>query len=282
MKLAWKSLGTPVNPAILFLHGFLGDSGDWDAVALRLKDSYFCVSVDLPGHGGSEAPDSSPFCEFGNPQAGEASRGGQDSIWIQAMTQLLEMIEAPGWPTGAVGWKALVGYSMGGRLAMQLALSRPGLFRGLVLESASAGISDERERTRRLEADAGLAQELRTVPLRDFLEKWYRQPMFGQIPSLENLLDERSRQDPAGLAAAMEWLSVGRQPDFRGALSGAWKKPLLCLAGSLDPKYELGMKELASAVPGARFHLEVGSGHNVHRHAPEAFAARLSEFLRGY
>lgn len=279
MKLAWRSLGTPTNPALIFIHGFLGDSGDWDAVTLRLKDSFYCVSVDLPGHGGSEAPDSSPFCECANQAQVDEPRAGRESTWIEAMTRLLEKNESPAWPSV---WKALIGYSMGGRLAMQLALSRPGFFQGLVLESASAGIPDESDRRRRLEADAGLARELRTVPLREFLEKWYRQTMFGPIPSLEKLLDERSRQDPAGLASAMEWLSVGRQPDFSGALSGAWKKPLLCLAGSLDPKYERGMRDLASAVPGARFHLEVGSGHNVHRHAPQAFAARLSEFLRGY
>jgi len=273
MRLHHRHWGAAGKPALLFLHGFMGDSGEWEPVAKLLQDRYFCVAVDLPGHGGSEVPMASPFIDtqVGYPPGTE---------WIRAMDALLEDLKANG--SLAHGWKAIVGYSMGGRMAMALALAIPNQFGGMVLESASPGIGGLEERARRLEADLRLADDLTSMPLRSFIERWYTQPMFGPMDDREALFEERSRQDPAALAAAMRWLSVGRQPDYAPRLAVEWKKPLLCLAGSLDGKYASGMEALAGRAAFGRFKVAPGSGHNVHRHDPGAYGAWLSEFLAGY
>ena len=181
--------GNPDTP-LLFLHGFLGSGRDWAETAEAFPD-YPCVLVDLPGHGLS---------------AGCPTRLHPMPLAALALLTVLDRLD--------IEQCVPVGYSMGGRLALWLALSHPRRCRGLVLESASPGIDSERERKRRRKWDESKALRLERQGLHDFLEEWYRQPLFHSIrrngTRFAAMMERRRRGDPAALARVRGlWQAVG-------------------------------------------------------------------------
>lgn len=153
------SVGDPGGRPLVLLHGFLGDSRDWDEVAGALSGQFFCIIPDLPGHGASAIGDVDP-------------EQGMDYVALS----LLGMLEFG--PSGPVD---IIGYSMGGRIALHFALRYPQRCRRLVLESASPGLTDPAERAARREHDDALACRLEEGPLEAFLRDWYGQPLFASL-----------------------------------------------------------------------------------------------------
>ena len=160
--------GDARGPAILFLHGFMGSAADWWGVRAALNGSHRCLAVDLPGHGAS--------LDLPHPQVYTA--GGAALGLLDLLDEL--NLERP----------VVVGYSMGGRLALYLALRHPERCAGLFLESASPGIENPAERRARREADEERARRLESGDFETFLADWYRQPLFASLARHERLVEK--------------------------------------------------------------------------------------------
>jgi 2-succinyl-6-hydroxy-2,4-cyclohexadiene-1-carboxylate synthase len=241
-----------VHPSIIFLHGFMGSGADWDELATRL-DQFSCQAIDLPGHGSCNVEVNS-----------------FDACGDYVLEQL------PAEPC------VLVGYSMGGRLALSLALQSPQRFSMLVLESASPGLKTELERAARRDHDEQLAHELETRNFDAFLDDWYQQPVFASLQSapekLAALKQRRLQNRPQNLARTLRACSVGGQPSYWGELSQL-AVPLRVVAGVDDPKYVAIAQEIAGTTPNADVAIVRHSGHTTHFENPEAFATQLTNWI---
>ena len=246
------------EPALLFLHGFLGSGRDWTEVAEAFPD-YPCILVDLPGHGLSAG---CPARLYPMPEAALALLAVLDRLGVERCVP--------------------VGYSMGGRLALYLALSRPRRCRGLVLESASPGLDSEGERERRRAWDESQALRFERQGLPDFLEGWYRQPLFRSIRRDETrfgaMMERRRRNDPAALARSLRRMGTGSQPSLwprLAELPGPW----LAVVGELDPAYGKTMRDMVSLSEKGRLATVPDAGHNTHFENPDAYSRALREYL---
>ncbi|MFB6279168.1 MAG: 2-succinyl-6-hydroxy-2,4-cyclohexadiene-1-carboxylate synthase [Salinibacter sp.] len=252
-----KAHGPSEAPTLCFLHGFMGASADWASVVEVLSDDVHCLTVDLPGHGRSLDRADDAYSVAGA---------------TEAVVDVLDAEEIPAC--------TLVGYSMGGRVALSLALRHPERVERLVLESASPGLRAEAERAERRAVDAARADRIET-DLDAFLADWYRQPLFASLARHE-LVDEmvrtRSENDSRELARALRGMSPGRQASFWDRLD-TLDGPTLILAGALDDKYVAITDEAATRIDPARRVVIPEAGHNVHAERPSAFLDALGSFL---
>jgi len=165
-----------------------------------------------------------------------------------------------------------VGYSMGGRLCLQLALDRPSTVHRLVLVSASPGIEDPEERAARREADVALAREIEQDGVEAFLERWLAQPLFATLPRERARVAERVAANTVEkLTHQVRTLGQGTQPSNWWRL-GALTMPVLIVAGALDRKYVEIARRMAAAIPDARLEIVDGAGHACHLERPETVA----------
>ena len=137
-------------PRIIFLHGFLGSGSDWLTIARQLEKEYCCMPVDLPGHG----------------ESGIAANDNPDLFFSETVDALAELIRKTTSPPCF-----LVGYSMGGRVALSLLLRHPALFAKAIILSASPGLRTEEERNNRKESDEGIARKIERN-FDGFIEAW--------------------------------------------------------------------------------------------------------------
>jgi 2-succinyl-6-hydroxy-2,4-cyclohexadiene-1-carboxylate synthase len=210
------------GPRLVLAHGFTQSGRLWGGLADDLARDHQVVTVDLPGHGGSST----------------------------VRADLVEGAEL----LGAVGGEAdYLGYSMGARFCLHLALARPDLVRRLVLVSGTAGIDDDGERAQRREADEALADRLDPVDggtpehsVAEFVDRWVANPMFGSVPPAANDLDERRRNTAAGLASSLRLAGTGTQVSLWDRL-GELTLPVLVVTGRRDSKFtELGGRIVTS------------------------------------
>lgn len=188
--------------------------------------------------------------------------------------RLEELAERAG--TGAT----LVGYSMGGRLALHAALRAPGRFAALVLVGASAGIEDESARAARRSFDEALAEWMERRPIDEVVARWEASPIFATQSRALRAAQRAARlsHDPAELASLLR--TAGQ-----GALSPVWHRlgeiacPALIVAGELDREYVEAARRMAEAMPSATAHVIPGAGHAPQLEAPDRFAEGLLEFL---
>jgi 2-succinyl-6-hydroxy-2,4-cyclohexadiene-1-carboxylate synthase len=258
-NLNYEVYGDRRAPPVLFLHGFMGSSADWRAVATAIGDLAFCIALDLPGHGAS----------LGLAQGAYTIEGSALAV-IHTLDQL--GVERP----------VVAGYSMGGRLALYLSLRYPDWCTGLFLESASPGLQGAEERKVRREADEGKAERLESGDFEQFLSDWYRQPLFAPLARHEDLLQQtiaaRRRNDPVELARSLRGMGAGNQSSLWEDLDGL-AVPALAVAGKLDDKYATISSRMASINPWIVSELVRGAGHNVHDEAPAEYAALLERFV---
>jgi 2-succinyl-6-hydroxy-2,4-cyclohexadiene-1-carboxylate synthase len=244
-------------PILCFLHGFMGDSADWGPVMARLEDRFRCLAMDLPGHGRSlDQPDETYSVEGAT----------------QAVVETLDAEDVP--PC------TLVGYSMGGRVALSLALRHPERVERLVLESTSPGLRTETERAERRAVDADRADRIEE-DLPAFLAGWYRQPLFESLARhglVEEMVQTRSTNDPHELARALRGMSPGRQASFWDQLDEL-DRPTLIMTGALDDKYVDITDATDARIDPARRVVVSEAGHNVHAERPTAFFDVLKHFL---
>jgi 2-succinyl-6-hydroxy-2,4-cyclohexadiene-1-carboxylate synthase len=180
------------------------------------------------------------------------------------------------------GADVLVGYSLGGRLALRAALRSPHSFTAVVLVGSTAGIEEGPMRAQRAEADEKLASWIEAMPIEDIVALWERQPLFADQP--ESLVEEqrpgRLSQDPRSLALLLR--TAGQ-----GVLEPVWHElpalalPLLAIAGARDDGYSAAAKRIAHVAPNARAAIVEDAGHAAHLQRPEEVAGLITAFLDG-
>jgi 2-succinyl-6-hydroxy-2,4-cyclohexadiene-1-carboxylate synthase len=208
-----------------------------------------------------------------------------DALGGRAETRLLEhsehRLEGRLSEIAAAGEGAvLVGYSLGGRLALRAVLRERPRFAGLVTVGATAGIDDPATRSARAEADDRLASWMEVAPIEDIVAVWERQPLFAD--QSETLVEAqragRLAQDPLELAALLR--SAGQ-----GVLDPVWHEllefelPLLAIAGARDEGYSTAARRLADTAPRGRAAIVEDAGHAPHLQQPDAVARLLADFL---
>jgi 2-succinyl-6-hydroxy-2,4-cyclohexadiene-1-carboxylate synthase len=237
-----------VPETVLLLHGFSGTRRAWDGVSAQLEpERYLPLAIDLPGHGG------------------DASNAGPISF-EESVQRVLRAAPAR---------FALCGYSLGGRVAMHVALAAPERVTRLVLVSANPGIEDPAERAARRRADRELADELEVIPFEEFIERWRTQALFAEDPPTVGELaraDQR-RNRPEALAAALRGLGVGEMEPLWQPLARLGM-PLSFVAGDRDAKFLAIGRRLADSVPGARLVVLPG-GHGLPLEDPAGIARVL-------
>ena len=249
------------GPALLLLHGFTGSNAMWTP-HLAAFEGFTTVSVDLLGHGESDAPPT--------PNRYRMERCVDD------LTSLLNHLK--------IERVAVLGYSMGGRVALQLALRAPGRLWALVLESTSPGIDDPAEREDRVRSDAALADEIERNGIDAFVDGWQALPLFASQSRLsaaarEELRRQRLRNSPVGLANSLRGAGAGQEAPVLNRL-GEIRIPTLLIAGALDQKYVALARKMSDALPCARTQIVSDAGHATHLEQPEAFDRVVREFLR--
>jgi len=248
------------NERAVLLHGFLGSDSSYEDVLMQLNLEQAPLCPALYGHNG--APDLPPSHDFES-----------------EVTRLEQTIESYAGETPV----HLAGYSLGARLALALLVRAPRLFHSATLVSGRRGLDSPEERSQRLETDQSWATQLRSRSLAEFLSEWETQPLFFPMQqlapkTLARLRRERLRHDPQSLARALLALSLARMPTF-GADLPQIAVPVTLLAGSLDPKFVVLGKELASRVPNAKFNVVDGAGHSLLIERPDAVAAAIRQGL---
>lgn len=228
--------------ALLLLHGFLGSPEDWAPIISTLPQ-YRCIAPAIPGDA----------CSHG-----------------EVLDSLLALLDSLG-----IEHCAVLGYSMGGRIAMQLALRSPQRVGLLIAESANPGIQNKADCAARAAQDDALADRLAQGDLANFLADWYAQPLFATLSPTqkEALIRKRSQGDSASLAATLRALSVGRQENLWPQLPSL-ECPVHFIAGALDSRY----RKIAESAAG-QAHIIEGAGHNVHLEAPGYFCRVLTALL---
>lgn len=236
------------GPAIVCIHGFTQTGRCWGPVRDDLERDHRVVAVDAPGHGGSSAIRLD--LEQGAAAIGDAAGPG-----------------------------TYVGYSMGGRYALRLALDRPDLVERLVLIGASPGLEQPVERAQRRRADEQLADELEQIGVAAFIDRWLRNPLFVTLPDAMRCVRERLTNDAAGLASSLRLAGTGAQEPVWSRLAEL-DMPVLVVAGALDTKFTTIGERMVDAIgTNARFVSIPQAGHTAHLEQPDAFLSVLRAWL---
>ncbi len=249
------------GPALLLLHGFTGSAATWTPHPDAWQ-GFTTVAVDLLGHGASDCP--------ADPRRYRMERCLEDLV------VLLDRLD--------VRRTAVLGYSMGARVALHLALQAPERLWALILESASPGIEDACEREARARSDAALAEAIERDGVEAFVERWQALSLFAsqaRLPAAvrEELRRQRLGNDRRGLANSLRGLGAGQQEPVLARMGGIGI-PALLIAGALDDKYCDLARRMAAALPCARTEIVPDAGHAVHLERPEAFAGAVRGFLQ--
>ncbi|TYR82045.1 2-succinyl-6-hydroxy-2,4-cyclohexadiene-1-carboxylate synthase [Priestia megaterium] len=246
---------------LLLLHGFTGSSQTWRTLSTRWASHYQVISIDIIGHGKTDSPlEIEPYR-------------------IEEMVKILY---------GLIQHLALqdvniVGYSMGGRLALSFACTYPDYVKALVLESASPGLKSEQEMLLRKQADNELAETIQKGGIEQFVQYWEDTSLFHTQkklpPSIQaEIRQERLNQCEVGLANSLRGMGTGAQLSL-------WKHlhkvnlPVLLITGELDEKFCRIGKEMVNLFPCVHHEVVFQTGHAIHVEQPEIFGKIVSEFL---
>jgi 2-succinyl-6-hydroxy-2,4-cyclohexadiene-1-carboxylate synthase len=248
---------------VFLLHGFTGSGKDWSSIVKELHPAFNYVTIDLPGHGLSEAPP-------------EASLYSPDAL-VQQLGELISHFTK--------SKIILIGYSMGGRAALLFAANRSNMVKGLVLEGATAGIKDETARKIRTVDDDNLAGYIEKHTIEEFVDHWMNLDIFKsqkKIPKrLSGLRAEKLNNNQTGLANSLRGFSTGKMPLLYDKLGEINFKTLL-ISGEMDKKYTQLNAEMAKLIPYCQHLVIPGAGHNVHVEKKEEYISAVNKFLQSY
>jgi 2-succinyl-6-hydroxy-2,4-cyclohexadiene-1-carboxylate synthase len=236
------------GPRLVLVHGFTQTGRCWGPVGETLAKDHEVMRLDAPGHGGSSAIRA---------DLGETA-----------------------WLIGEAGGPAVyLGYSMGARMLLHVALASPTLVQGLILVGGTAGIEDEAERNARRQRDQTLASQLRRDGVEAFLELWLDQPLFAGLPAWAQFREERSRNTADGLASSLELAGTGSQEPLWTQLARL-DMPVLLIAGADDTRYAELAARMAEAIgDNATTALVPAAGHAAHLEQPQALLDLVRPWL---
>lgn len=251
----------PSKKTILFLHGFTGSSNDWKDTVQKIDKRFNKTALDLIGHGKSSSPLSINYYMV-------------DSIITQIEQVIIHL---------RLKEVILCGYSMGGRAALNFAIAKPNLVKGLILESASAGIKNEKEREARMKSDEELASYIQSNSTEDFAAMWLDQELFGTLrrfsnDRLKHIKEEKAKNSKIGLANSLKGFGTGVMPYLASELMKL-KIPIFLITGGLDDKFTQINLNLKKLLPSANHKIISTSGHITHLEEPKKFVEAVNGFL---
>lgn len=255
--------GSTDAQSLLLLHGFTGSGANWADHVPAFANHFSVITLDILGHGRSQSP-------------ADPNRYTMSQI-VTDIIALLDSLQ--------INQTALLGYSMGGRLALYLACHYPDRFSHLVLESSSPGLATEAERTARRKGDEALADWIETNGIEPFVARWEALPLWASQKNLTTTVQQRLRQQrlqnsPLGLANSLRGMGTGAQPSLWPLLPEL-RLPALLIAGALDGKFVAINRQMAAQLPNGRLHIKPGAGHTVHLERPSQFQTAVTQFLLG-
>ncbi|MDP2301478.1 MAG: 2-succinyl-6-hydroxy-2,4-cyclohexadiene-1-carboxylate synthase [Ignavibacteria bacterium] len=250
------------KPVLMFLHGFASDSRDWNEVIHLLPDTFHWITIDLPGFGKSNIPADTKFYS--------------SEFMVELLNEFTNYLN--------VEKINLVGYSMGGRLALSYVKKNGHKLSSLILESTSPGLKTENERRLRIASDAALAEYIKSHTLQDFINYWKSLPLFN---SQKKLTDEENKLIFKRMLELNKNGLIGSLSGFgAGTMSSLWNSldeitvPTLLISGQLDEKY-LGINsEMSELIPNSEWVILEDAGHNTHLEKPEEFVNLLCSFVQ--
>lgn len=256
LRLASSDCGHRSGTHLVLVHGFTQSAASWDSITNELCTNRFVSAVDLPGHGRST------------------------QVRVADLDETARLL-------GATAGRAIyIGYSLGARVALTLAVQSPELVEALVLVSGSPGIAESKSRNERRQRDEILADRLNpndgsasTLTIETFLEEWLAQPLFAHLDDESSDQTSRRVNSTQGLAHSLRSSGAGMMRPLHQDLR-ALEIPVLCLAGELDIRYTEIAKLMAESI-GENAHVEIipDAGHAVPFEQPGAFLHSLEEFL---
>jgi len=250
------------GPDLVLLHGFTGSTRSMASVAEGLAGRFRTLSIDLVGHGRSDAPRDA--ARYAMERCVEQVAGALDAL-IAKRAHLL-------------------GYSMGGRVALALCAARPERVASALLVGASAGIADPDARAARRRADEALAERIERDGVPAFVDAWMAQPLFEtqrhrlSATVLDAARGQRLNNRAWGLANALRGMGASAQPPLHEAL-GALRTPVCLAVGAEDDKFQAIAAELAARIPAARVEAVPAAGHAAHLENPNAFLRIAQRFF---
>lgn len=252
---------TGAGEPLVLLHGFTGCAANWRPLLPRLAERHRVIAIDLPGHGNSGAP-------------GGVARYKMPRVAADLIELLTRHDATP------AHW---LGYSMGGRLALYMAVRQSSVVRSLTLVSATAGLANAAKRQARRAADEALAARIERDGVASFVAEWERNLLFAGLAGLPEearatLHEQRLSNSPLGLANSLRGMGAGAQPSLWSRLA-AMTAPALLIAGQRDTKFVALNEGLAVSIPNATLRLIPDAGHVVQMEQPEAFLAVVTDFL---
>lgn len=246
---------------LVLLHGFTGSAETWEPLTATLANDYTIIVPELIGHARSQAPDHLEHYKL-----------------PRAASDLVELLNVLGYKRAA--W---IGYSLGGRTAIQVASDHPSAVGTLILEGASPGIKDQAERAKRRQDDDNLADRIERDGISAFVDEWEKIPLFASQLSLPCKLRARIRatrlsHSATGLANSLRGMGTGAQVPLHERLSTI-NTPTLLITGALDTKYVGLAQEMAQKLPDATMRVVGGAGHAVHIERPREFTQLVQAHL---
>ncbi len=252
----WGS-GTP----LVLLHGFTGSAQAWSPLRELLAMRFTLIAVDIVGHGLSDKPAALDHY-----------------LMPRAAADVVRAVELAGFSRCA--W---LGYSMGGRLALRVATDHPHAVERLALIGASAGLASAEDRSARVASDELLAQKIERDGVEAFIDYWENIPLFASqrlLPAERQAAIRAGRlgNEAVGLASSLRGMGTGTQEPLHQRLPSL-SMPVLALAGELDAKYVTIGREMAAAIPEARFASVPGAGHAAHSENADFCGTMITAFL---
>ncbi len=240
--------------ASVVLHGFTGSAAAMAPLTSRLPDPV--LALDLPGHGPEPASDDPADYTMATAAAG-----------VVSATAHFEQF-------------ALVGYSMGGRVALHVALAYPDRVAALALIGTRAGIDDPAERAERIAADQALADRIESEGVEWFADYWADRPLFAtqhhrlSVDQRTELRAQRLACDPRGLALSLRGMGAGAVEPISCRL-GELSMPCALIVGEDDTKFTVIARDMAASIHQADVCAIPDAGHATHLEAPDATAAAV-------
>ncbi|MCL1038893.1 o-succinylbenzoate synthase [Shewanella submarina] len=260
-ELALSRHGDPSLPALMLLHGFLGNADDWQPLLPLLTPEFHCLCVDLPGHGSSE--------QFRLPTPG----------FDTCADLIISTLDSHG-----IDEFSLLGYSLGGRVALHLAnrlnQTSPTRLKALMLESCHPGLLTQQEKDARAINDNAWAERFESTELEEVLQDWYQQPVFADLTDSQRqaLVAKRRHANPQALVNCYRATSLALQQDM-WQLPTRLGCPVWFFAGERDTKFSALADSWASQSRLCKLNIR-DAGHNVHIEQPALLADAIMEQIR--
>lgn len=254
-----------INPladkTLVFLHGFTGSTKTWDKVIESFKETYRIITIDLIGHGLTDAPYN--VQRYSMEEQVELLHDFFEARRIQSFT--------------------LIGYSMGGRVALAFTMKYEEMVDQLILESSSPGLQTEEEREARRKSDHALAEKIEKSGLDSFIEYWENIPLFESQKTLpetkqQAIREDRLSQRVIGLTNSLRGMGTGSQPSFWDDLQN-FTKPVLLITGELDKKFQQKAIDMKERFLCCKNVTVSNVGHAIHVENPQIFATIIEKHL---